>query len=63
MRRGNIIGFVATDEGSAAVEYSLVVAAIALGLLAVFIPYGTELRQIALTILSGVSQIVSFSSL
>ena len=62
MRRG-IIRFAANDDGAAALEYSLIVAGITLAFLAVFLPFGQQLRLIADTITAGIADIVALSNL
>lgn len=56
MRR--VIARFATDrEGSAAIEYSLVIACIALGILAALLSLGSELQQIYAGIMSGLASL------
>jgi Flp pilus assembly pilin Flp len=62
MRRG-IIRFAANDDGAAALEYSLIVAGIALAFLAAFFPFAEQLREIAETIRAGVADIIALSNL
>lgn len=62
MRR-HIIRFTANDRGAAALEYGLIVAGIALAFLAVFLPFGGELRNIADAIAAGIAEIVAFTRL
>jgi Flp pilus assembly pilin Flp len=61
-QRQIIIRFAASQDGSAAVEYGLLIGAIALSLLAVFFSYGAQLLQIGMTIASGVAQITAFTN-
>ena len=62
MRRG-IIRFAANDDGAAALEYSLIVAGIALAFIAVFFPFAQQLQEIAETIRAGIADIVALTNL
>ena len=52
--------FIASREGSAALEYGLIAAGIALGVLAAFMPFSEELQQIYASIAGAVAQISQF---
>ena len=59
-QRHIITHFAANQDGSAAVEYGLLIGAVALVLFGVFFSYGAQLLQIGMTISSGVAQITDF---
>ena len=61
MRR-QMIRFAANRDGAAAIEYSLIVAGIALAFFAALLPYGGQLRVIADSIVAGVADIVALTS-
>jgi len=63
MHKRHLIGFAANQDGSAAIEYSLLIGAVALGLLAVFFSFGAQLLQIGTTIASGVAQITGLMNI
>jgi Flp pilus assembly pilin Flp len=52
--------FTASEDGSAAIEYSLIAAGIALGVLAVFVPFSEQLQQIYAHISEGIRQLANF---
>ena len=55
-----ILHFTAGEDGSAAIEYSLIAAGIALGVLAVFVPFSEQLQQIYAGIAEGIRQLAAF---
>jgi Flp pilus assembly pilin Flp len=60
MMRRQIICFASNDRGSAAIEYSLIAAGIAVAFLAVFLPFGGEMRELADAITAGIGAILAF---
>jgi Flp pilus assembly pilin Flp len=57
---GTFLRFTAGEDGSAAIEYSLIAAGIALGVLAVFVPFSEQLQQIYADIAEGIRRLASF---
>jgi Flp pilus assembly pilin Flp len=55
-----IARFAADEQGSAAIEYSLILASIALGILAVLLSFGGELQQIYAGIAAGLNTLSDF---
>ena len=62
MRR-QIACFAANSEGSAALEYSLIAAGLAIAFLAAFLPFGGEMRDLAGIVTSGIAEIISLTEL
>jgi Flp pilus assembly pilin Flp len=62
MRR-HLVSFAANAEGSAALEYGLISAGIAIAFLAAFMPFGGEMAELADIVRGGIAAIRAFPAL
>jgi Flp pilus assembly pilin Flp len=62
MRR-HLVSFAANADGSAALEYGLIAAGIAIAFLAAFVPFGGEMGELADVVRAGITTIRAFPAL